>query len=105
MVAPSTAPVQITLLRFAPERLRGVMAFHIQQQSTKQERFIQIGKRSHRIADDHHALLIALTVHYRYMTMEQLLFWTSFVGARVLHQFNPLALINVYRCGGKTEDD
>lgn len=68
-------------------------------QSSKQECFIQIGKRSHRIANDHHALLLTLSAEFRYLSMEELLFFTSLVGARLLAAFNPLAVINVYKRG------
>jgi hypothetical protein len=66
-----------------------------EQDSTKQESWIRIGKRNHRIADDHHALLAELQVDCRYMSMEQLLFFTSFIGARVLRITGICTLINV----------
>lgn len=67
----------------------------LEDQSHKQERFIQIGKSRHRIANDHHALLIALTRQFPYSTMAELLFLTSFIGASLLQVLNPMALINV----------
>ena len=50
---------------------------------SKKERFISIGKSRHRIANDHHELLSRLHTNFRYLSMEQLLFLTSFFGASV----------------------
>lgn len=64
-------------------------------ESTKRESFIQIGKHRHRIANDHHAILRQLTEDFRYMSMQELLFFTSFIGANLLQAFNPVTLITV----------
>lgn len=63
--------------------------------SRKKERFIQIGKSRHRIANDHHSLLVELTDEFRYCSMEQLLFLTSFIGASLLLRLNPMLLFSV----------
>lgn len=61
------------------------MSFPISSAGTKRDRTILIGGRSHRIADDHHEILLELQQGYfRYLTLQQLLFVTSMMGARVL---------------------
>lgn len=52
-------------------------------ESTKLEKTITVGGRSHRIANDHHALLADLHDQFRYVSMEELLFLTSLIGARL----------------------
>jgi len=68
-----------------------------QQPSHKRERWIQIGKHRCRIANDHHAMLLRLSEEFRYVSMQELLFYTSLVGASVMQQANPARLINVRR--------
>lgn len=68
-----------------------------QQPSHKRERWIQIGKHRCRIANDHHAMLLRLSEEFRYVSMQELLFYTSLVGASVMQQANPGRLINVRR--------
>lgn len=63
--------------------------------SRKKEQFINIGKHRHRIANDHHGLLVELTDEFRYCSMEQLLFLTSFIGASLLLRLNPMMLFSV----------
>jgi hypothetical protein len=68
----------------------------ISEESTKRERFIQLGKHRHRIANDHHAALIELHNNFfRYVPMGELLFLTSLIGATLLLNFPLSALINV----------
>jgi len=50
---------------------------------SKKEKFISIGRSRHRLANDHHELLCQLHTDFRYLSMEQLLFLTSFVGANL----------------------
>jgi hypothetical protein len=64
-------------------------------ESTKLERTITIGKRSHRIACDHHALLSELNEQFRYFTMEELLFFTSLIGARIIQTCGLVTMFNV----------
>lgn len=52
-------------------------------ESTKREKTISVGGRSHRIANDHHALLSELHEQFRYISLEDLLFLTSLIGARL----------------------
>ena len=63
-------------------------------ESTKREKTISLGGRSHRIATDHHALLTELNEQFRYFTMEDLLFFTSLIGARLLQSLPICTLFN-----------
>jgi len=65
------------------------------KESSKQESWIQIGKHSHRIANNHAELLDKLSNDFPYCTQEKLLFLTSFIGAIILLTINPLSVISV----------
>jgi hypothetical protein len=62
---------------------------------SKKEKHIQIGKHRVRIANDHHAALSELADDFREMSMEQLFFLTSFIGASLLQLFGPMVLKSV----------
>jgi hypothetical protein len=64
-------------------------------ESTKREKTISLGGRSHRIANDHHALLSELNEQFRYFSMEELLFFTSLIGARIIQTCGLVTMFNV----------
>jgi hypothetical protein len=63
-------------------------------ESTKLEKTITVGGRSHRIANDHHALLAELHDQFRYVSLEELLFLTSLIGARLALSMPLVTLFN-----------
>lgn len=63
-------------------------------ESTKLEKTITVGGRSHRIANDHHALLSDLHDQFRYISLEDLLFLTSLIGARLALSMPLVTLFN-----------
>lgn len=63
--------------------------------SLKQESFINIGKHRFRIASDHHAVLAELHESFTYVSMGDLLFLTSLIGANLLLSVNPINVLNV----------
>lgn len=67
----------------------------VEDDSPKKSEFIQIGKTRHRIASDHKCLLNEIQSDFREMTMEQIFFLTSFIGASLLQVFGPMVLRNV----------
>lgn len=67
---------------------------------TKLEKTITIGNRSHRIANDHHALLADLNEQFRYFSMQELLFFTSLVGARLLQSLPICTMLDVQKSRG-----
>lgn len=81
------------------------MLVSITEQSSKRERFIQIGKHRHRIPNDHDDYLDEVMAILRYQSKAEALFATSYYGAMMIALLGFVPLKNVrFRALAKGDD-